>query len=147
MKIKDVIDILIPSEIYISDKDIKDDELLNFIKNYKGILVNINDITLDDFLSQLKKISAKANGNKKKEQKKDNVISEDIRNYSLEDIEGILINDRNLSKEKILLLAEIRFGIPSGTHKKTRKEELLKIIKNAIDNERTISIISTNASK
>ena len=146
MKIKNIIDILVPSESSLSDKGIEDDKIFTFIKDYKNILTDINETTLDNFLSQLKKISTKTN-NKKKTQKKENIAPEYIKSYSLEDIENILINDRTISKDNLLAIAEIRFGIPSGSHKKTRKEELLKIIKNAIDNERTISIISTNASK
>lgn len=139
-KIKEAINLLTVAESVVRTGKTKNDELLVFFKEYKESLNKIGNITLSELIDYLNKIP-----NKKLEKEKKDIKS--FKNSSLDEVEKILEDHQKITKNNLLFIAETRFGIPSGSHKKTRKDELVKIIRNSIDNEKTMNVISDNASK
>lgn len=58
-----------------------------------------------------------------------------------------LLGDKDLTKNDLLKLASMRFGLPTGNLKKLRRELIVTEIRNRIEHEESINILSHEASK
>jgi hypothetical protein len=121
----------------------KNSNMVTFLKDMRHILDGCKELEKEQFLKMLENSIS---------QYKENSIVEtiqlpnDIERMEFDEIKILLSKDL-LSKEQLLILGEKRFGIPSGTHKRTKKEDVKRIIGNAIDNAEILNIIEKKASE
>lgn len=93
----------------------------------------------------LKKAKIKRSDLKKKFDKSQFLKEYDLENLSQLDIENLL--NKELNKEQLLLIAEIRYGMPRGSNLKRTKEQLLEMIKNTINYNESLEVIKQKASE
>lgn len=101
-------------------------------------------------MSKLRVLSIPKSSNKKKMKRIKFDKDEFLKQYNLEtlsllDVECLL--NKKLNKEQLLLIAEKRFGIPRGSNLRISKEELLVLIKKAMDYNASLESIKQKASE
>ena len=117
--------------------------MVTFLKDMRRILDGCNELEKEQFLKLLESSISKYKENSKVEKLQ---LPNEIEKMDFDEIKVLLSKD-SLSKEQLLILGERRFGIPSGTHKRTKKEDVKKIIETAIDNAEILNIIEKKASE
>lgn len=140
LKIKDVLPILTVAESLFYSGKTKDEAIYTFLKKYKLSLKKIESMNVGDFISYLDSL------NIEKQKNSNSDARFEISSLSIEEIEK-LIEIENLTKKELLEIGKIKFNIPPGSHMRTKKEDLIKIIKSSIENKKTLSRISSEASK
>ena len=117
--------------------------MADFLKELKGrvsLYGNLDAHTLLEGLNDsLPKLENKSKVNETKPQY-------DFQSMDICQVKELL--SRNLlNKEQLLLLGEVKFGMPSGSYRKTNKNDLIRLIESAIENDDTLKIIGEQASK
>lgn len=118
-------------------------DMADFLKELKGCVSlygNLDAHTLLEGLNDsLPKLENKSKVNETKPQY-------DFQSMDIGQVKELL--SRNLlNKEQLLLLGEVKFGMPSGSYRKTKKNDLITLIESAIENDDTLKIIGEQASK
>lgn len=82
---------------------------------------------------------------KKKFNKEQFLKQYDLENLSRPEVKNLL--NKELNKEQLLLIAEKRFGIPRGSNLRRSKEQVLELIKIAINHTESLEAIKQKASE
>ncbi len=143
LKVRDLINLIRIWEMIFQNPLSENSKMVSFLKDMRRILDGCKEQDKEQFLKMLEK-SISAYREKSKVEKLQ--LPHDIEKMGFEELK-ILLSKDVLSKEQLLILGEKRFGIPTGTHKTTKKENLKKIIENAIDNAEILNIIEKKASE
>lgn len=143
LKVRDLINLIRIWEMIFQNPLSENSRMVSFLKDMRRILDGCKEQDKEQFLKMLEN-SISAYREKSKVEKLQ--LPNDIEKMGFEELK-ILLSKDVLSKEQLLILGEKRFGIPSGTHKRTKKEDLKKIIENAIDNAEILNIIEKKASE
>ena len=69
-----------------------------------------------------------------------------LESLSQQEVEGILSNE-NYTKSQIIEIGTRRFGIPQSKLLRSNKEDVLKSVHAALDHERSLDVISREASR
>ncbi len=101
---------------------------------------------MDEKQETLDKVKKKGKKLKKEKFDKDKFLKEyDLERMSKSEILNLL--NKDLNKEQLLLIADIRFGIPRGSNLRRSKEDVLDLIKDAINYKESLEAIKERASE
>ena len=84
---------------------------------------------------------------KKKDKFDKNQFLKDYDLVNLNQSELTALLSKDLNKEQLLLIAEIKFGIPRGSNLRRSKEQVLQLIKDAINHKKLLEVIKERASE
>ena len=143
LKIIDFIELIEIWETLFRGALLKNLDMANFLKNLRSDLFPYSSLYIQKFLQGLQDSLSKI---EKKQKNKEIKPKYDFQLMELDQIKEVLATNK-LSKDQLLLLGEKRFGLPSGSYKKHRKEDLVKVIESVIENDDTLKIIGEQASQ
>ena len=124
----------------------KNAPIIYFMKEMRAVLQEHRRMNANDFLAGLRDKLSESTPERRKTKKGQKLKEADIKNVPL-DILKTLLSTRNLTKEQLLDIGKIRFGIPKGSNKNLPKEELYGLIESTIANIDTLHVIGEKASK
>ncbi|KUO64247.1 MAG: hypothetical protein APF84_06760 [Gracilibacter sp. BRH_c7a] len=119
-------------------------KMVKFINRFRNSLTPFGELNDKDFIDMLE--NNLQNTDKPVNDINTFLESIDINDISLDELRKLLYN-QNFTKEQLLDIAEIRFGISRGTHERLRKREIQELIEKAMQNIETLQIIAKKASK
>lgn len=143
LKIIDFIELIETWETLFRGALLKNLDMANFLKNLRSDLSPYSSLYIQKFLQGLEDSLSKI---EKKRKNKEIKPQYDFQLMDLDQIREVLATNK-LSKDQLLLLGEKRFGLPSGSYKKHRKEDFVKVIESVIENDDTLKIIGEQASQ
>lgn len=143
LKIIDFIELIEIWETLFRGELLKNLDMANFLKNLRSDLSPYSSLNIQKFLQGLQDSLSKI---EKKRKNKEIKPEYDFQLMDLGQIKEVLATNK-LRKDQLLLLGEKRFGLPSGSYKKHRKEDLVKVIESVIENDDTLKIIGEQASQ
>lgn len=124
----------------------KNAPIIYFMKEMRAVLQEYGNLNANDFMIALKRALSEITPKRKKGKKGRQIEEIDIENISLPMLETLLSNG-NLTKEQLLNIGKIRFGILKGAHKKLTKVQLRGLIESTIANIKTLHTIEQKASE
>lgn len=124
----------------------KNAPIVYFVKEIRAVLQEHRRMDANDFLTALKQTLSETTPEQKKAKEKQKIEEVDIRDMSFDDLRTLL-SERHLTKEQLLDIGKIRFGIPKGSNKNLPKEELYRLIESTIANIETLHVIGQKASE
>ena len=114
-----------------------------FVRELREVLHKYPSKDIQNLVEHLKERSTKPKGRSKRKARK-KLGSEELTSMTLHDLKT-LISDPNTDKEELLLIGQVRLGLPKGSNIKVKKEDLRSRIRAAIDNIETMEIIRKRA--
>lgn len=124
----------------------KNGSAIHFLREIRSILHEYEHLNANDLISALKETLSEHALEQRKAKKRERIEELDIRNMPL-DVLKTLLRQKHLTKEQLLDIGQIRFGIPKGTNKKVTKEQLQGLIESTIENVEMLDTISQKASE
>ena len=116
-----------------------------FLRELRGILQKYPSQDVQNLVDHLKERSTRPKRRLKQHARK-KLGSEELSSMTLPDLKT-LISDPQVEKEELLLVGQVRLGLPKGSYSKVKKEDLRSRIRAAIDNIETMQIISERAAR
>ena len=117
----------------------------NFLRELREVLQKYPSRDVQNLVEHLKERSNKPKGPSKKKGRK-KIGSEELVSMTLPDLKT-LISNPHIEKEELLLIGQVRLGIPKGSNIRVKKEDLRSRIRAAIDNIETMEIIRKRAAR
>ena len=101
------------------------------------------DLTVSEFVDQIKKISNRNQASPKEQRA---TLPPDIESVSQQEIEDMLGSDR-YTKTQMIEVGIRRFGIPRSKLERSNKKDVLNSIFAALNHEKSLDVISKEASR
>ena len=120
--------------------------LRSFLEELRVILNPYKNLNGGIFLEILRDSLLRIDPGQLKELDEYPFIQLDIENLTLDELKNLLTKN-TFTKEQLLFIGEKRFSLSRGTLRKSRKEEVLDEILNAIRNIETLDAISRKAAE
>ena len=118
-------------------------ELSDGLKQLTKALRPYNRRTIPEFVEFLKDEACRSQGSSRTEKAS---LPPGLESLSQKEIEEILGNEK-CTKSQIIEIGTRRFGIPQSKLSRSNKEEVLKSVHAALDHERSLDVISIEASR
>ncbi len=116
-----------------------------FLRELREVLQKYPSQDVQNLVDHLKERSTRPKGRLKQQARK-KLGSEELASMTLPDLKA-LISDPHIEKEELLLIGQVRLGLPRGSYSKVKKDDLRSRIRAAIDNIETMDIISERAAR
>jgi len=144
LKLNAFIKLLKGNETILEQQPSEDQRLRLFLKELEKALTPYKNIDAIKFVNIVSETLEKNKVMTKMVSDYQGKVGLDLQNMSLEDL-GTELSKDNLSKEQLLELGEKRFGLSSGTLRKSKKVDILSQIMNAMQNIETLDAIKRKA--
>lgn len=116
-----------------------------FFKGLREVLQKYPGDDVQKLIDHLRERSTKTHGRTKQPLRK-KYGAQELASMALADVKA-LISDPDIGKEELLLIGEVQFGLPTGSFRKVKKEDLRSRIRAAMENAETMKIISDRAGR
>lgn len=146
VKLNDLVRTLKAAEDILKLESGEEGSLRFFIRELRNTLNPYRNLSGREFISRLRRSLQEVDVKQTYIRGKQPDIHFDIDNISLDELRNLLSRDI-FTKEQLLLIGEKRFGLSSGTLRKSRKEEVRSQIMSAIQNIKTLDVIRRKAAE
>jgi len=146
IRLADFIKVIKATEDLMKLESMGKGQLRSFLEELRATLNPYKNLDGKMFLELLRDSLLKVDPGQLKALDKYPTIQLDVENLSLDELKNLLTKN-TFTKEQLLFIGEKRFSLSKGTLRKSRKEEVLSEILNAIRNIETLDAIKRKAAE